>query len=140
MAEITPAAKVQRWDPAEIVRALLAEEAAAAPRPTSEPAAPALPSPPGRPSISGTRKRPRSRFPRSPALRTLEWVGRRENLWVGGPSGTGKSHFCEALGQSAVDAGMTIAWFTVEDLLSLIRRLLVDDSVSKGVIGSREPT
>jgi ABC-type nitrate/sulfonate/bicarbonate transport system ATPase subunit len=38
-------------------------------------------------------------------------VGRRENVCVCGPSGTGKSHFCEALGQAAVEAGMTVAWF-----------------------------
>ncbi|MFE4976033.1 ATP-binding protein [Kitasatospora sp. NPDC056651] len=30
--------------------------------------------------------------PTQSALRTLEWVGRRENLCVVGPSGTGKSH------------------------------------------------
>ena len=39
------------------------------------------------------------------ALRTLEWVGRRENLVVCGPSGTGKTMFLEALGQSAVETG-----------------------------------
>ena len=31
------------------------------------------------------------------ALRTLEWVGRHENLAVCGPSGTGKTHLVEAL-------------------------------------------
>lgn len=31
--------------------------------------------------------------PTQSALRTLEWVGRAENLAVTGPSGTGKSHF-----------------------------------------------
>ncbi len=35
----------------------------------------------------------------------------RENVCVCGPCGTGKSHFCEALGQAAVEAGMTVAWF-----------------------------
>jgi len=34
---------------------------------------------------------------------------RKENLCICGPSGTGKSHFCEALGQAAVEAGMTVA-------------------------------
>ncbi|WP_311203054.1 ATP-binding protein [Streptomyces atratus] len=63
----------------------------------------------------------------------MEWVGRRENLCVVGPSGTGKSHFCEALGQSAVDAVMAVAWFTIEDLGALIRRHHVDDSVSKAI-------
>ncbi|MFE3205710.1 IS21-like element helper ATPase IstB [Embleya sp. NPDC059237] len=133
MAEIIPTAKAQRWDPAEIVRALLAEEAA------------------GRDAANLRTRRTRAAFPTGKtfhiwneeassipiptqsALRTLEWVGRRENLCVVGPSGTGKSHFSEALGQSAVDAGMTVAWFTIEDLGALIRRHRVDDSVSKAI-------
>ncbi len=60
--------------------------------------------------------------PTQDALTSLEWVGRRENLCVCGPSGTGKSHFCEALGQAAVEAGMTVAWFTIEDLGALRTR------------------
>lgn len=133
MAEIIPTAKAQRWDPAEIVRALLAEEAA------------------GRDAANLRTRRTRAAFPTGKtfhiwneeassipvptqsSLRTLEWVGRRENLCVVGPSGTGKSHFSEALGQSAVDAGMTVAWFTIEDLGALIRRHRVDDSVSKAI-------
>lgn len=43
------------------------------------------------------------------ALRTLEWIGRRENPCVFGPSGTGKSHFTETLGQASIDAAMTVA-------------------------------
>nr|WP_269432056.1 IS21-like element helper ATPase IstB [Saccharothrix sp. ST-888] len=133
MAEIVPTAKAQRWDPAEIVRALLAEEAV------------------GRDAANLRTRRARAAFPTGKtfhiwneeassipvptqsALRTLEWVGRRENLCVVGPSGTGKSHFTEALGQAAVDAGMTVAWFTIEDLGALVRRHRVDDSVSKAI-------
>nr|WP_305039412.1 ATP-binding protein [Frankia sp. Cj5] len=48
-----------------------------------------------------------------------------------GPSGTGKSHFCEALGQAAVEAGMTVAWFTIEELGVLVRRHRVDDSITR---------
>ncbi len=133
MTEIIPTAKAQRWDPAETVRALLAEEAA------------------GRDAANLRTRRTRAAFPTGKtfhiwneeassipiptqsALRTLEWVGRRENLCVVGPSGTGKSHFSEALGQLALDAGMTVAWFTIEDLGALIRRHRVDDSVSKAI-------
>jgi IstB-like ATP binding protein len=39
--------------------------------------------------------------PTQAALRTLEWIGRHENLVVGGPSGTGKTFLLEALGQAA---------------------------------------
>jgi DNA replication protein DnaC len=133
LAEIVPTAKAQRWDPAEVVRALLAEEAA------------------GRDAANLRTRRSRAAFPTGKtfhiwnedassipvptqsALRTLEWVGRRENLCICGPSGTGKSHFCEALGQAAVDAGLTVAWFTIEDLGALVRRHRVDDSVSKAM-------
>lgn len=41
--------------------------------------------------------------PTQSALRTLEWVARRENLVVCGPSGTGKTFLLEALGQQAVE-------------------------------------
>lgn len=131
MAEVIPTAKAQRWDPAEIVRVLLAEEAA------------------GRAASNLRTRRQRASFPTGKtfhiwnenassipvptqsSLRTLEWIGRQENLCVVGPSGTGKSHFTEALGQAAIDAGMTVAWFTIEDLGGLVRRHRVDDSVSK---------
>jgi DNA replication protein DnaC len=48
-------------------------------------------------------------------------------------SGTGKSHFCEALGQAAVEAGLTVAWFTIEDLGALVRRHRVDDSLARAI-------
>nr|BEK62881.1 hypothetical protein KPHV_01080 [Kitasatospora purpeofusca] len=48
-------------------------------------------------------------IPTQSEQRALEWVGRRENLCLVGPSGTGTSHFTEPLGQAAVDAGMTVA-------------------------------
>ncbi len=44
------------------------------------------------------------------ALRTLDWVDRAEALVVCGPSGTGKSHFIEALGHLAIDQGRTVTW------------------------------
>jgi DNA replication protein DnaC len=109
MTEVIPTAKAQRWDPAEIVRVLLAEEAA------------------GRAASNLRTRRQRAAFPTGKtfhiwneqassipvptqsSLRTLEWIGRQENLCVCGPSGTGKSHFTEAIGQAAIDAGMTSA-------------------------------
>ncbi|MEZ0095737.1 DNA replication protein DnaC [Streptacidiphilus sp. EB129] len=48
-------------------------------------------------------------------------------------SGTGKSHFTEALGQAAVEAGMTVAWFTIEDLGALVRRHRADDSIARAL-------
>ena len=71
--------------------------------------------------------------PTQQALRTLEWVGRRENLVVCGPSGTGKTFLLEALGQQAVEAGLKVAWFTLEDLGVLLRRHRADDTVTKAI-------
>ena len=131
MADVVPTAKAQRWDPAELVRILLAEEAA------------------GRDAATLRSRRKRASFPAGKtfdawdentssipratqqALRTLEWVHRRENLSICGPSGTGKSHLCEALGQAAVDTGLTVAWFTIEDLGALVRKHRPDDSMGQ---------
>ncbi|WP_442904793.1 IS21-like element helper ATPase IstB [Glycomyces sp. MUSA5-2] len=131
MEEVIPTAKAQRWDPAEVVRALLAEEVK------------------GRDASNLRTRRKRASFPTGKTfhvwdenassipiptqsnLRTFEWVRRRENLCICGPSGTGKSHFCEALGQEAVDAGLNVAWFTIEDLGALVRKHRVDDTVAK---------
>jgi DNA replication protein DnaC len=64
-------------------------------------------------------------------VRSLEWTQRAENLVVAGPSGTGKSHLLEAIGHEAVEQGLTVAWFSVEDLGAIVRRHRVDDTVSK---------
>src|SRR5205085_10850039 len=67
------------------------------------------------------------------ALRTLEWIDRGAVLCVCGPSGTGKSHFVEALGHLAIDKGKTVAWHTLETLAELLRRHRADDSVTKAM-------
>jgi DNA replication protein DnaC len=60
--------------------------------------------------------------PTQHALRTLEWIDHAEVLCVCGPSGTGKSHFIEALGHLAIDKGKTVSWHTLETLAALFRR------------------
>jgi DNA replication protein DnaC len=60
--------------------------------------------------------------PTQQALQTLEWVNRAEVLVVCGPSGTGKSHFIEALGHLAIDHGRTVSWHTLDSLAALFRR------------------
>jgi len=71
--------------------------------------------------------------PTQSALRTLEWIGRHENLVVCGPSGTGKTFMLEALGQAAVAAGKNVAWFTLEQVGALVRRHRADDSVTRAI-------
>lgn len=67
------------------------------------------------------------------ALRTLEWVERGEDLCLCGPSGTGKSHFAEALGHLAIDKGKAVAWHTLESLEALLRGHRADGTVSKAI-------
>lgn len=131
--EVLATAKAQRWDPAEVLKSLLNEEVTGRER-----------------SALGTRRQ-QAAFPTGKtfdaweesassipvatqsALRTLEWITRKENLVVCGPSGTGKTFMLEALGQQAVTAGMRVAWFSLEDLGVIMRKHRADDSVTKAV-------
>ncbi len=131
--EVIAIAPAQRWEHAEVLRVLLSEEAAGRDQATTsmrrqssglpagktfdawEPAASAIP--------------PRTQQ----ALRTLEWIDRAEALCGCGPSGTGKSHFVEALGHLAIDRGNSVAWHTLETLAQLVRRHRADDSVNKAI-------
>src|SRR5947208_1320449 len=67
------------------------------------------------------------------ALASLEWISRAENLAISGPSGTGKSHFVEALAHTAIDNDLRIAWFTLETLTAAIGRAKADGSVARTV-------
>lgn len=131
--DVLPTAKAQRWDPAEVLRVLLDEEAR------------------GRAAATIRNRRRKAGFPSGKtfdtwqehassipaatqhALRTLEWADRGENLAVVGPSGTGKSHLLEALGHTAIDDGRTVAWFTLEGLGQLVARHRADDTVAKAI-------
>ena len=131
--EVLATAKAQRWDPAEVLRVLIAEEVA------------------GRDRSSLATRRARAGFPTGKtfdawedglssvpaptqsALRTLEWIDRRESLVVCGPAGTGKTFLLEALGQAAVEAGKQVAWLTLEGLGVLVRRCRADDSATKAI-------
>jgi DNA replication protein DnaC len=131
--EVLATARAQRWEPAEVLRSLLGQELA------------------GREGSALRTRRAQAAFPTGKtfeawdeavssiprptqaALRTLEWVRRRENLVVCGPAGTGKTFFLEALGQAAVEVGMKVAWFSLEDLGALVRRHRADDTVTKAV-------
>ena len=48
-------------------------------------------------------------------------------------SGTGKSHFAEALAHKAIDAGMRVAWFILESLTAVIGRAAVDGTTAKAI-------
>jgi DNA replication protein DnaC len=129
--DVLRTAKAQRWEPAELLRVLLVAEADGRDRSTIENRRKAAHLPAGK--TFDTWDGARSSIPAATqrALRSLEWVDRHENVVVAGPSGTGKSHLCEALGHAAITAGRRVVWFGVEDLGTLVRRHRVDDSIAK---------
>jgi DNA replication protein DnaC len=131
--EVVMTAKAQRWDPAEVVRILLEEEARGRDAATIECRRRKAAFPAGKTFDSFDAARFSIPRPTQEALRGLEWVHRRENLVIAGPSGTGKSHFCEALGHHAIDSNMTVAWFSVEQLGTLVARHRVDDTITKAL-------
>ena len=131
--EVLATATAQRWEPAEALRVLLETELA------------------GRAEAAVVSRRRRSGLPAGKtlevwdeaassipvatqqALRSLEWVERAEALCLCGPSGTGKSHFVEALGHLAIDKGKAVAWHTLESLEALLRGHRADGSFSKAI-------
>lgn len=131
--EVLATAKAQRWDPAEVLRALLTEERHGRDRSAVASRRTAAGFPTGKTFTSWRDAVSSIPEPTQAALRTLEWVHRRENLVVCGPSGTGKTFFLEALGAAVVEAGMRVSWFTLESLGALVRRHRVDDTVTKVV-------
>jgi DNA replication protein DnaC len=131
--EVLATAKAQRWDPAEVLKALLAEEVAGRNRSALATRRAAAAFPTGKTFHARDQALSSIPAPTQSALRTLEWISRRENLVVCGPAGTGKTFFLEALGQQAVEAGKHVAWFTLEALGVLVRRHRADDSVTKAI-------
>jgi DNA replication protein DnaC len=131
LTDVVLTARAQRWDPAEALRVLLLAEAEGRDHSTIETRRRRAHFPAGKTFESWSDGRSSVPAATQRALRSLEWVARAENVVVAGPQGTGKSHLLEAVGHHAVDQGLTVAWFSVEDLGALVRRHRVDDTVSK---------
>jgi DNA replication protein DnaC len=95
--EVIATAKAQRWDPAEVLRALLAEEVAGRDRSSLATRRARAAFPTGK-TFDAWDQHPSSvPAPTQAALRTLEWISRHENLVVCGPSGTGKTFMSSAM-------------------------------------------
>jgi DNA replication protein DnaC len=131
--EVIATAASQRWEHAEVLRVLLTEEAAGRDRATTSMRRRSSGLPAGKTFDAWDQAR--SPFPAQTenALKTLEWLDRHEVLVICGPSGTGKSHFVEAIGHLAIDQGKTVAWRTLETLAQLVHRHRADDSVHKAI-------
>ena len=131
--EVIATAASQRWEHAELLRVLLAEEAAGRDQATIALRRRASGLPAGKTFDAWEQEASSIPTQSQRALKTLEWVGRAESLCVCGPSGTGKSHFVEALGHLAIDNGKTVSWQTLESLAALLHRHRADDSVAKAI-------
>jgi DNA replication protein DnaC len=129
--EVLATAKAQRWDPAEVLRVLLAEEVAGRDRSALVTRRARAAFPTGKTFDAWDDALSSIPAPTQAALRTLEWIGRHENLVVCGPSG--KTFLLEALGQAAVETGKHVAWFTLEGLGVLVLRHRADDSLAKAI-------
>ena len=131
--EVIATAASQRWEHAEVLKVLLAEEAAGRDHATTSMRRRSSGLPAGKTFDAWEPDKSAIPKPTQQALRTLEWIDRHEVLCVCGPSGTGKSHFIEALGHLAIDKCRTVTWHTLETLAALFRRHRADDSVSKAI-------
>ncbi len=131
--DVLATARAQRWDPAEVLRVLLAEEVTGRDAATRRMRRRAASFPTGKTLASWRPEESSIPQATQQALVTLEWIGRTENLTVAGPSGTGKSHFVEALAHAAIEADLRVAWFTLENLGVLLRRHRADDTVTKAI-------
>jgi DNA replication protein DnaC len=129
--EVLATARSQRWDPAEVLRVLLVEEIAGRDAATRRQRRRSAGFPAGKTFESWRPDDSSITTATQQALRTLEWVARAENLAVAGPSGTGKTHFVEALAHAVIDAGMRVSWFTLESLTVTLGRAKVDASVAR---------
>jgi DNA replication protein DnaC len=131
--DVLATARSQRWDPAEVLRVLINEEVIGRDAATRRMRRKTANFPSGKTFATWRPGDSSIPPPTQQALSTLEWIGRAENLAVAGPSGTGKSHFVEALAHNAIEADLRIAWFTLETLTTAVGRAKADGSVARTV-------
>jgi DNA replication protein DnaC len=131
--DVLATARAQRWDPAEVLRVLLVEEVTGRDAATRRMRRRSAGFPSGKTFASWRPEESSISAATQDALATLEWIARAENLAVAGPSGTGKSHFVEALAHAAIDKDLKVAWFTLESLAAAITSARADGSAARTV-------
>jgi DNA replication protein DnaC len=131
--DVLATARAQRWDPAEVLRVLINDEVVGRDAATQRTRRKAAAFPTGKTLASWRPDESSIPEPTQNALTTLEWIGRHENLVVAGPSGTGKSHFVEALAHVAIEKDLRVSWFTLETLTTTLGRAKADASIARTV-------
>lgn len=123
-------ARAEGWDHVRLVKALLVEEAIGRDRATREVHRRQARLPSGKTFEAWDAAASAIPADAQWALRSLDWLGRAENLVLVGPSGTGKSHFAEAICHAAIDRDLRVAWFSLESLTTVVSRSKVDASTT----------
>jgi DNA replication protein DnaC len=131
--DVLATARAQRWDPAEVLRVLISEEVVGRDGATRRMRRRTANFPTGKTLGSWQPEESSIPEPTQQALATLEWISRRENLVIAGPSGSGKSHFVEGLSHAAIEQDLRVAWFTLESLTATIGKAKIDASVARTV-------
>lgn len=67
-------------------------------------------------------------------LATCNFVGRRENALLIGPTGVGKSHLAQAIGKRACRLGHTVCYTSAHRMLSQLRAARADQSYDKRML------
>src|SRR5215510_8833572 len=96
--EILATARAQRWDPAEVIKILLNEEVVGRERSALATRRAQAAFPTGKTFATWDASLSSIAAPTQTALRTLEWIGRRENLVICGPSGIAAHYVSFSIG------------------------------------------
>ena len=126
-------ARSQRWEPAEVLRVLLGEEAAGRDHATIQSRRKRLGLPAGK-TLDAWEEHART-DPQATqhALRTLEWVSRAENLSSAAHPGPGRATSSKRSATTRSTKARPSLWHTLESLAGLLRRHRADDSTAKAI-------
>jgi DNA replication protein DnaC len=72
-------------------------------------------------------------------LAACHFVEKNENVLLVGPSGVGKSHLAQAIGQRACRAGYSVVYVTAHRMLSRLRAARADQSYDKKLVRYTAP-
>lgn len=64
-------------------------------------------------------------------LATCQFVERHENVFIVGPTGVGKSHVAQAIGQRACRIGLRVLYLTADQFFGQLRASRADDSYER---------